>query len=131
LPVTFFLLAPKGMYGLNVGATGLAIKIVSLQFAIINVRLFFNARLLKLNFWSYVCHQLGCIGVLTVSAFIVAKAVDQIIEPSNMIVNFLISGIIYTGFVTILGLIFPVVFGLKKSDVQMLKGVVRGKILHI
>lgn len=39
LPITYFLIAPGHMLGLNAGATGLAVKMVALQFVAVNVQL--------------------------------------------------------------------------------------------
>ena len=42
LPVTYFLIASREQWGLDAGATGLAIKMVSLQLIAVNVQLYFN-----------------------------------------------------------------------------------------
>ena len=53
LPVTYFLIAPGDKWGINAGATGLAIKMVLLQFIAINVQLYFNSKYLKFSFKRY------------------------------------------------------------------------------
>lgn len=130
LPLTYFLLAPKGRLGLNAGATGLAIKMVALNFIGVNVQLYFNARLLSLRFWRYVGHQLGCMAILMVMAVFASKVVDRVFEPSNMIVSFVTSGIIYTILVALLGLGFPMLFGLSRNDVKKMYRAVWGKIMN-
>jgi O-antigen/teichoic acid export membrane protein len=64
LPVTYFLIAPPEKFGLDAGATGLAVKMVALQFIAVNVQLYFNARLLGLRFWRYVGHQIVSVACL-------------------------------------------------------------------
>lgn len=58
IPVAYFLIAPENKMGLNAGATGLAIKMIVMQIIGVNVQLYFNCQLLKLNFWRYVRHQI-------------------------------------------------------------------------
>jgi len=56
LPLTYVLLAPERMLGLNAGANRLAIKMVVLQALAVNVQLYFTAWTLNLNFRRYVAH---------------------------------------------------------------------------
>ena len=121
LPVTYFLIAPVNMLGLNAGATGLAIKMVSLQLIAVNVQLYFNARLLKLRFWRYVGHQIvsvGCLlGVAAISMFVIDKGLGL---HDKIILSFLLSGILYTIMVMISGYVQPVLFGLQRRDIHSL-----------
>lgn len=121
LPVTYFLIAPGHMLGLNAGATGLAIKMVALQFIGVNVQLRFNARLLKLRFWRYLGHQIvsvGClIGVAAISMFLVDKGLGL---QNKVILSFLLSGVLYTLMVGGLGYVQPILFGLQRRDIHSL-----------
>jgi O-antigen/teichoic acid export membrane protein len=129
LPLTYFLLAPKARLGLNAGATGLAIKMIALNFIGVNVQLYFNARLLGLRLWRYVGHQFGCIAILVVIAAVAGKVVDTVWRPSEMIISFVTSGIIYTLLVAFLGLGFPMIFGLSRNDVKTMYTAIWGKIM--
>jgi O-antigen/teichoic acid export membrane protein len=129
LPLTYLLLAPKARLGLNAGATGLAIKMIALSFIGVNVQLYFNARMLGLRFWRYVCHQFACIAILVVLAFFTCKVVDIVWKPSEMILSFVMSGIIYTILVVIIGLGFPMLFGLSRIDIKEMYRAVLGKIM--
>jgi len=120
LPVTYFLIAPIDMMGLNTGSTELAIKMVVLQFIGVNVQLYFNSRFLKLSFLKYLAHQLVCVGCLLLLAFISLKAVDYLHISSNIVINFLLNGIIYSIFVAGLTYFFPALFGLTRKDIRSL-----------
>lgn len=121
LLATYFLIAPEKRMGLNAGATGLAIKIVSLQFIGVNVQLYFNARLLKFRFWRYMGHQIvsvGCLlGVSVISMLVVDKGIGL---HDKVILNFLLSGVIYTFMVMALGYAQPILFGLTTRDIHSL-----------
>lgn len=123
LPITFFLVAPEKYFGLNAGSSGLAIKMVLLQIIGVNVQLFYNARFLGFAFWKYFLHQIICVGYLALIAFISMSVVDSMrYFNENIILNFLFSGIIYTSAVFITGYNFPLVFGLKKENLQSVMG---------
>ena len=102
---------------------------IALNFIGVNVQLYFNARMLGLRFWRYVGHQLGCIALLAAMALLAGKVVDTIWKPSEMIVSFVMSGIIYTILVALLSLGFPMLFGLNRNDVKNMCRVVWGKIM--
>lgn len=116
LPVTYFLIAPVDMMGLNAGSTGLAIKMVLIQFVAVNVQLYFNSRFLKLSFWKYVAHQIVCVGCLLLLAFLSLKIVDYLHISSNIGINFLLNGIIYSISVAGLTYFVPALFGLTRKD---------------
>lgn len=121
LPVTYFLIAPPEKMGLNAGATGLAIKMVFIQFIAVNVQLYYNAKLLKLSFWKYLGHQILSVGCLLVIATIVTLGVDKVLGISERIISsFLLAGVFYTLMVICLVYSLPVIFGLKRQDVKSL-----------
>lgn len=120
LPVTYFLIAPGDMMGLNAGSTGLAIKMVMMQFVATNVQLYFNSRFLKLSFRKYLAHQLVCISCLLLLVFMSLKVVDYLHISSNIVINFLLNGIIYS--ITVAGLtcFVPAFFGFTRKDIRSL-----------
>jgi len=125
LPVTYLLIAPHQNMGLNLGSTGLAIKMVALQFLGVNVQLYFNAKLLNLAFRKYLAHQLLCVCTLSLVAFVISKAVNYIEVSSNIVVNFLVNGIIYSCAVGIFTYFIPELFGLRKIDIKNIMGKLR------
>ena len=119
LPVTYFLIAPENMMGLNAGATGLAIKVVALQFIGVNVQLYFNARLLGLQFWRYLGHQLVSVGSFLGAAAVAKLCVDMCFGFNDKIIlSFLLSGFLYS--IIVMGMIYlqPVILGLTKQDIR-------------
>ena len=129
LPVTYFLIAPVKMMGLNAGAAGLAIKMVALQFIGVNVQLFFNARLLDLRFWRYLGHQIISVGCLLGIAVIAMACVDRGLAVQNKpFHSFFLAGVLYTLMVMVLAYCQPIFFGLKRQDIQFLVKSVTRKI---
>lgn len=121
LPVTYFLISPRHMMGLNAGATGLAVKMVLMNIIRVNVQLRFNARLLKLRFWHYVGHQIVIVGCLLGTAAISMFTVDRVFGFHDKVVpGFLLAGILYTIMAMILCYFQPVLFGLQRRDIHSL-----------
>lgn len=119
IPVTYFLIAPKMAWGINAGATGLAIKMVALQFLTVNVQLYFNSRLLKFSFFWYLRHQILSIGCLFILAYGASLSADHILGlHSDMIIRLFLAGIFYSLLVIGLAYYFPTVFGMKRKDIQ-------------
>ena len=93
LPLTYLLIAPVSKMGLDIGATGLAIKVVILAFIAVNVQLFFNPRLLKLKFWRYVAHQILSGGCMLGAAVAVRLVLDMSpLLRDHVIASFLLAG---------------------------------------
>ncbi len=114
LPLTFWLLAPEKWWGLNLGATGLAIKMVLLQLVTVNLQLWFNTRLLHLSFWKFLGCQLYTVGLLAGIAWLAMAGVDLIIE--NVLIAFLVSGFLYAlGFVLV-SFLFPSVLSMSRAE---------------
>ena len=121
LPVTYLLIAPVDMMGLNAGATGLAVKMVALAFIGVNVQLFFNARLLHIPFIKYLGHQILCVGFLISIALFSKTAIDGIVVLQNhIIISFLCSGVLYSVMVMILVYFWPIILGFRRDDVTTL-----------
>lgn len=128
LPLTYFLIAPGDKMGLNAGASGLAIKMVVLQFIAVNVQLYFNARLLNLRFWRYLGHQFVSMGILLILALLTRLLIDHVLILDSVLISFLINGIIYSILVAGLLMAFPIIFGLNRNDIRSFKQMVFQKI---
>lgn len=129
IPVGFFLIAPENKMGLNAGATGLAIKMVIMQIIGVNVQLYFNCRLLKLNFLHYIKHQILSVFVFLIFSAGAMLAVDKIfIAHGNIFIRFLLSGILYS--TMIVGLLYfkPVLFGLGRQDILSMTQLILQKV---
>ena len=121
LPITFLLIAPKHLFGMNAGAFGLAVKMVSVQFLWVNTHLYFNAKLLHISFWKYIAHQLASVACLLAVAVGATFFVDTLMAMwigRNMVFNFMTAGAVYTAAVFSIVYFFPILFGLSRVDIQ-------------
>uniref|UniRef100_UPI0040471C79 lipopolysaccharide biosynthesis protein n=1 Tax=Algoriphagus sp. TaxID=1872435 RepID=UPI0040471C79 len=129
LPMVFFLLASSKFFGFNLGATGLAIKMVLIQVIFVNIQLYYNSRLLNLNFWKYIGHQIVCVTCLLVISIVVMLLINYGLNFENqVIVNFFLSGMVYTGLVIILVYFQPIVFGINSHDISYIKNLIIQRI---
>ena len=129
IPVGYFFIAPESKMGLNAGATGLAIKMVVMQIIDVNVLIYFNCRLLKLNFLHNVSHQIFSVLTLLILSVSAMSFVDRLLEPQHhILINFLFSGIVYL--CMIIGLLYykPSLFGLERKDISLMAQFVLQKI---
>lgn len=127
--LTYFLIAPKSLSGLNIGATGLALKMVLVQFMAINVQLYFNARFLKLPFLRYIAHQVLSVGCLLLVAVLTIFASNLAIGfPKNILFNFIFSGFLYALIVIFLTYYFPYLFGLNKEDITLITNKLKRRV---
>ncbi len=116
LPVSFWLVAPPQLLGLNLGATGLAIKMVALQFVGVNLYLWFNVRFLHLHFRKFLYHQLYSLAVLASIAWLASRIVNLLV--TSTLIAFLISGFFYTLGVGIATLVFPALLLMSRSELM-------------
>jgi O-antigen/teichoic acid export membrane protein len=118
VPITYLLLAPRERLGLGMGATGLATKMVIMQFIGVNAMLYFNTKQLDLRFSRYIAHQLVCIASLLAAAFSATLVVDRVLGlKESVFSSFLAAGILYSLIVTGLLFRFPSLFGLNGEDI--------------
>lgn len=117
----WFLLAPQALWGLNLGATGLAIKTVAVQFVSVNLCLWLASRFIPFKFWSNLAHQIFSLLVLLTVAW-GSREISFIIGASleNYIYRFILSGIIYTIACLGLGICFPQLLGLSRQEIREL-----------
>jgi len=116
IPISYFLLASRGYLGLNLGASGLAVKIVALQIITVNLRLWFNAKYLKLNFLLYLFHQFFILFAFSILSLVAKTISDFIISQS--ICAFLLAGLIYTILIMSLLYCFPQTLFMTRDTLQ-------------
>jgi len=128
LLLTFFLLAPAHYGGLNAGANGLALKMVIIVAVVVNTFLYYNSKFLNISFWKYIAHQIVSFTCLIAAAVLVAGFVDHILKlQGNIVLNFMVSGFLYTTLVLLIAYCFPLIFGLKNDDFNYAKNFIRQK----
>lgn len=122
LPVVYFFLAPKNMFGLDSGAIGLAIKMVIISIITVNILLYFSTKFLKLSFGKFLLHQIASIVIMLSFAVLSKIGIDRIpILGENVILSFLLSGIVYTILVALTSNYFPILFGMDKESLKRVK----------
>jgi len=117
LPLTLFILGPKNYGALQAGAVGLAGKMVMLQFASVNIQLWFNARLMNLSFKYLLGHQLIVVAAFTTIALACSYTSRTLLSQAHFSVQFLASGLFYTLFIAGLGIAFPRLFALRREEI--------------
>lgn len=115
--------APSDMFGLDLGATGLAIKTVITQAVIVNVLLYLASRVIPLRFLFNLFLQLVVLisflalawsgNELSTKIFTLLFHVNVAVIP-----RFIVSGIIYTIFSCILLFLSPRLFGCTHQDLR-------------
>lgn len=110
------------IYFLQLGAVGLAWKMVIIQIISVNIQLYFNSKFLELSFFDFIYHQ-----IVSLLFFVLIMFLTNFIMISleNKLIEFLLSGLIYTVFVTIGALIKPNIVGLSRENVLSLKNIFR------
>ncbi len=132
LPMIYFLLAPKSMFGLESGALGLAIKMVILNIIIVNVWLYFNTRYLKLSFSKFLLHQFGSVAILFILALLSKYIVDFIpFLDDKAILSLILSAIIYTIVTVLISNYFPKILGMDRETLDKVKLRVIGKLRNV
>ncbi|WP_321491576.1 oligosaccharide flippase family protein [uncultured Desulfobacter sp.] len=120
IPVTWFLVGPVDKMGLNMGATGLALKMVIIQFLSTNTKLWFNARYLGLRFWLYMAHQ----GISMLTLLVLAYGAISLVRyglrvDNSILLSFFLDGVLYSIMVVVALYFQPIIFGLEKNDIRM------------
>lgn len=130
LPATWILLAPLENLGLELGAVGLAIKIVIFQFLTVNVQLYFNARFLKLPFAKYFIHQVCCVLIFLILAYLARELIKFTPYVNrNVFIRFCSSGFFYVLLVASSVQVFPYIMGASRKDIDKLQMGIQSKLL--
>ena len=118
--ISFFTM-PLGMiislmfiYIFDLGAVGLASKMLLIQFIGVNIDLYFNAKFLNFKLKYFILHQVYAVMFFVVLAYISST----FFSFDSSIVSFLVSGFFYTIFVIISTYIFPQVFATTRQEIK-------------
>ena len=104
------------IYFLNLGATGLVVKMVLLQAISTNVMLFFATKDLNIKILFFIKHQ-----IYSLLFFVLFGILSEYIAIfDSIVINFIACGIFYVCLCIIGTIIFPQVFAIKPEDVKML-----------
>jgi len=119
LIISFILIIPISLNGFGMGAVGLATKMVLIQFISVNILLLVITRFLKLSFKKFFGHQLIVIIIL----FILTKIsifISSLIS-NQVVVNFFVSGVIYSIFIFVLIFLYPKIIFRTKLELSLFK----------
>jgi len=119
LIISFLLIIPVSLNGFGMGALGLVIKMVLMQFISVNISLLVITRFLKLSFKKFFGHQLIVIIILLILANISLFIASLI--SNQVIVNFFVSGFIYSIFVFMLILVYPNIIFKTKLELSLFR----------
>lgn len=103
------------IYIFDLGAVGLAYKMILIQFIGVNIQLYFNAKLLDFDMKYFVWHQIYSVVLFAILALIPTL----LISFDSSLVEFLVSGFLYTILVTICVYIFPQVFATSRAEIRL------------
>ena len=117
ITVSWFMLAPPEYFGLHLGAAGLAIKIVAVQFVTVNIYFWLVARMLSFSYLHNLLHQLVSLSVLLGLAF-VSREVTSMLPPGLVtgFVRFILSGMLYSLLVALCLFAVPQLAGCSRQE---------------
>ena len=98
---------------LNFGAAGLAIKMVVIQLILVNIQLWFNIRFLSLNIVYFFKHQILVVVCFSVIAYL--ASLPLIFD--NIVLNFIVSWLLYCLFGIMLVFLCPWIFAINKNSI--------------
>jgi len=118
IAATFFLVGPREYGALNLGAVGLALKLVMLEFLGNNIILYFNCKMLNLHFGRHVVHQIWVAGTFTATAWICRYVASFAAgaTAANWLVVMLLGGFIYVGVSLVMFYLAPSMTGIRAAD---------------
>jgi hypothetical protein len=115
---TYFLIAPRQYGGLDLGAIGLATKIVAAEFIGNNIVLFFNSRMMGLRFRDYFAHQIYVVALLTAAAFGCREGAAWVLGAhAAWLLVMALGGFVYAIFCATLFYFAPRVLGIDRDEI--------------
>lgn len=126
LGLSWFLLAQKSSGGLDMGALGLAIKLVLIQALLVNTQLVFGCMMLNIPYTKNLAHQVLSLALFLVLSYLAKIAADRL--APGMVLGFFTAGVLYSLAVGLLVYAAPPVFGLWRSDIDQLRKFARRRV---
>ena len=121
IATTFFLVGPTQYGGLNLGATGVALKLVALEFIGNNIILYFNCRMLDLDFWKQLFHQIFVVVLLTGAALLCRDGAFFMLGgmASNWLLVMVLGGLLYVAASVLMFYFTPWLVGIDRRQAVM------------
>lgn len=112
-----FSLRDLGLNGFGLGASGLAWKMVGMQFISVNILLMACRRVAPFRYWRNLAHQVVCPLVLLALGFAARYGTEALgLGAGQDIFRFLISGCCYCLLCLPLALVCPFIFGMTREE---------------
>jgi len=122
LLLSYLFLAPTQYFGLDLGAFGLALKLVLIQMISTNVQLYFSCRIVKASYFKAILHQIFVPMFFVTIAFLCSRL---FLFSNSLIINIIISGFFYTLITIISIFLFPQIIGISKKELYNYINVVK------
>lgn len=105
------------LYVLDLGALGLAYKMLITQLIGVNIQLYFNTAFLKIRLAPFIAHQIYALLFFLIAAFVSVTLTASI---QTLWINLSVCAVFYMG-LTIIGLIiFPQIFATSRGEIKTL-----------
>ncbi len=118
---SWFLLAPADFGGLNMGAMGLAVKMVGVQIVSANIALLGCARIVPFRLGRNLAHQLLCPAVFCLAAWGCRELTLLLLPAWPDLLRFFVSGFGYVVLTALCCLALPWLAGLRREDLLALR----------
>ncbi|MDR1777485.1 MAG: lipopolysaccharide biosynthesis protein [Desulfovibrio sp.] len=117
----WFFLAPPHLMGMNLGATGLALKTVLAQCVTVNCYLYLASRFIPLSFGRNLAHQAWSLMFLLPPAFFCREITLGLgLGGADSLLRFCVSGMLYSALIAAVCCIFPRLLGMSRQDAREL-----------
>jgi O-antigen/teichoic acid export membrane protein len=113
--LSYILIAPLSEYGFNLGALGLAIQMLIIQFISQNLLLYYNCKFLKVNFWVLLFYQIMIL-ILMLSIELTVKFLTSFYFTNNYL-NTLFNSLLSFSIVLLIIMKYPKLIGLKHKNI--------------
>lgn len=118
--LSWFVLAPGDLFGLDLGSYGLAVKMVLVQAISVNILLFACRRIVPFGYGRNLLHQLVAAPAFALAAF-ACRLGTEYFAPADNLWRFFGSGFLYCLITGLLILLVPFLAGLKREDFAKLR----------
>lgn len=119
LAMSFILIAPEAFWGYDLGAVGLAIQMLIMQFITVNIMLFYNCKFLKTPYFKLLGYQL----LILAGGSSVAYVINWCIKSLNFSLAFINPVLFFMAFTLVSASIIltqPLWIGLQRSQLTAL-----------
>ena len=120
LAILYMLLAPTEQFGLELGALGVAINMVGMQFIGVNIQLWFNTKYLGLSFLRFFAHQIVALIFFISLAYVGINIGAWLAGNTSVITLFIMEGFCYTILVALGAYLLPQLFSVTRTEINQI-----------